>query len=86
MTSRALGRSTLKAEVTSIGKNGFWVLQDDREYFIPFDDYPVFRTATVRDICAVESKVPGQLRWKALDCDIELAALDTPDRFPLVFQ
>jgi hypothetical protein len=37
-------------EVTNIGAHGFWLLVDDREYFVPFDDYPVFRQATVSQI------------------------------------
>jgi hypothetical protein len=29
---------------------------------------------------------PGQLRWAALDVDIELEALVAPERYPLVWR
>ena len=86
MTSFRLGESTFQAEVTSITVVGFWLLTDDREYFVPFADYPVFREATVAQIVNVEQPGPGQLYWTDLDIDIELAALDQPERFPLEFR
>lgn len=86
MTSFRLGESTFQAEVTSITVVGFWLLTDDREYFVPFADYPAFREATVAQIVNVEQPGPGQLYWTDLDIDIELAALDQPERFPLEFR
>ena len=65
---------------------GFWLLADDREYFVPFADYPAFREATVAQIVNVEQPGPGQLYWADLDIDIELAGLDEPERFPLQFR
>jgi hypothetical protein len=73
-------------QVTRIATTGFWFLVDDHEYFVPFADYPVFRTATVEQIFAVERVGPGQYHWPALDADVELEALEHPDRFPLVWR
>ena len=86
MTSFRPGESTFQAEVTSITAVGFWLLTGDREYFVPFADYPGFREATVAQIVNVEQPGPGQLYWADLDIDIELAALDQPERFPLEFR
>ena len=86
MTSFRPGESTFQAEVTSIVAVGFWLLADDREYFVPFADYPAFREATVAQIVNVEQPGPGQLHWADLDIDIELAGLDEPERFPLQFR
>jgi hypothetical protein len=86
MTSFRPGESTFQAEVTSITAVGFWLLTGDREYFVPFDDYPGFRQATVAQIVNVEQPSHGQLYWADLDIDIELAGLDEPERFPLQFR
>ena len=73
------------SEVTSIHATGFWLLVDDVEYFVPFDDYPVFQGATVAQIYAVQRLGPTQFHWPELDADIELEALEHPEQFPLVF-
>ena len=80
------GVVTSVSEVTDITAKGFWLWVDDREYFVPFDDYPVFLDATVAQIYAVERLGPEQFYWPALDADIELAALETPAHYPLQFQ
>jgi hypothetical protein len=66
-----------------IGASGFWFLTEDREYFVPFDDYPAFKSATVEQIFDVRQIGAEQLHWPDLDVDIELPALDDPSRFPL---
>jgi len=73
-------------EVTNISKLGFWVLINSNEYFVPFNDYPVFKKATIDQITEFEMLSPDQLHWKSLDCDIELAALEKPQQFPLIFR
>lgn len=65
---------------------GFWLLVADREYFVPFADYPDFRSANVAQIYRLESPSPTQLYWPDLDIDIDLNALAEPERFPLVFK
>ena len=72
-------------QVTGIERCGFWLLVDGVEYFVPFDDYPVFRQATIDQIYAVQQIGPEQLHWPELDADIELEALKSPENYPLVF-
>lgn len=86
MTLSRLGEDTLQVEVTSITAIGLWVLAGNREYFVPFADYPEFRQATVAQIVHVQQPSPGQFYWPDLDIDIETAALDEPERFSLQFQ
>jgi len=74
------------SEVTGIGPTGFWLLVDDAEYFVPFADYPVFQTATVDQIFSVQRLSPQQFHWPALDADLELDALEHPERYPLVWR
>ena len=84
MSSNLPGIAISDNEVTSIGPTGFWLLVEDKEYFVPFSDYPIFQAATKEQIFNVERLGPGQFHWPALDADIELEALENPDRFPLV--
>jgi len=80
------GVSTSHCEVTNISAFGFWLLVDDREYFIPFEDYPAFKSATVEQIYLVQRLSPDQIYWPNLDVDIELTALDKPEQFPLQYR
>ncbi len=79
------GIAISQCEVTNISQFGFWVLIDDREYFVPFSDYPVFRSAAVAQIYGVERIAPDQIYWPVLDIDIDVRALAHPEAFPLVF-
>lgn len=86
MPSTPPGRATSHNEVTAIEATGFWVLLDSGEHFIPFADYPVFRDASVSHIFNVRQLSPTQLHWPDLDVDVEIAALNEPERFPLVWK
>ncbi len=85
MFSETPGKNIFASEVTAIGRDGFWLINGDREFFVPYENYPVFRSATVEQIYAMQEIAPGQLRWEALDADIEIEALEHPERFPLKF-
>ena len=86
MSLKLRGANTFQDKVTNIGPNGLWLLVDDREYFVPFSDYPVFQDATVEQIFNVQRVAPGQYHWPDLDTDMELGALAHPDQFPLVWR
>ena len=85
MSSQLHGADISVGEVTNISATGFWLLVDDREYFVPFDDYPIFKSATIGQIYNLRRVGPAQFHWPELDADIELEALDNPERFPLKF-
>ena len=83
------GASTLvatKTEVTNISPFGIWILTNDKEYFINYKDYPVFETATVKQIADVTTDFAGNLHWEELDADIELESLENPDNYPLIYR
>ena len=81
-----LGTDTLvKNSVTEISKFGFWVLAQDKEYFVPFTDYPAFKHQSVDKIFNLQFISPTQLYWPEIDVDIELDALKSPESYPLVF-
>lgn len=85
MNLKKRGKHIYASEVTAVGRDGFWLISHDMEYFVPFRNYPVFRLATVEQIYGMEEIAPGQLRWEPLDADIELEALESPERYPLKF-
>ena len=72
------------AEVTHISRHGFWLLLDDEELLVPFEQFPWFRTATVEQITTVERPTPDHLYWPQLDVDLSVASIRAPERFPLV--
>ena len=43
MKSEAGGETILEAEVTQIDKHGIWLLIGEKESFLPFENFPVFR-------------------------------------------
>ncbi len=86
MNSGPRGTNTLRSEVTNIEPTGFWFLVDGREYFVPFESYPVFRSATLEQIFDVQRVGPGQAQWPLLDADVELGALENPEHYPLVWR
>jgi len=83
MPSARPGPSTSDVEVTNISRHGFWVLLDGRELFLPFDEFPWFRSAPVEAILRVERPQPDHLYWPALDVDLSVNSIEHPDRFPL---
>jgi hypothetical protein len=80
------GENISASEVTGVSAIGLWLLADDREYFVPFADYPDFLRATVEQIYRLENPSPTQFYWPDLDIDIDLNALEEPERFPLAFK
>ncbi len=77
------GTATSTAEVTNISKHGFWMLIDEREHFLPFDEFPWFKRAPVEAILRIERPTPGHLHWPELDVDLTLDSIEHPERYPL---
>ena len=86
MTSSTHGASILPVEVTNIDRFGFWLLVEDNEYFLPYQDFPWFRTARVEEILNVELSHGDHLHWPALDVDLCLDSLAQPESFPLIYK
>lgn len=77
------GTVTSDVEVTNISRHGFWILLDDRELFLPFDEFPWFSAATVDQILHLERPHPHHLHWPALDVDLTVASIERPEAYPL---
>jgi len=77
--------SQISLLVTNIEQDGFWLLTQDGEYFVAFEEYPDFYHATVAQIHNFRGDQDG-CHWPELDIDIELDALKHPERFPRTFK
>ena len=78
------GTST-SVEVTHIDASGIWILLADREYFLPYADFPWFHDARVSQILAVQLESPTHLRWPELDVDLSLDSIGDAQSFPLIY-
>jgi len=84
MRSEALGRRTSGVEVTNISKHGVWLMVDDEELFLPFSEFPWFRSAPMDAVFHVERPHPHCLHWPDLDVDLTLESIKHPDKYPLI--
>ena len=70
--------------ISDLDDNGFWLLTQEGEFFVPFERYPAFQKARVEQIFNFEQDDVA-FYWPELDIDIELDALKHPEKYPLVF-
>ena len=87
MKLKKLGKNTSKkAEVLSISPFGIWILVYNEEYFLPYDNFPWFKEASVKNILDLKLEHKSNLRWEALDIDLELESLKNLEKYPLLAQ
>jgi len=48
------GSDTSAVEVLNVSRHGFWLSIDAVEYFLPFEQFPWFREATIGQLTNVE--------------------------------
>ena len=83
MNSLAHGNNTLAAEVTHISTLGIWLLTQNQELFMPYDDFPWFKDQQVKSIINVEEQSPGHFYWPDIDVDLTEEIIKNPKCFPL---
>ena len=76
--------NTIQVEITHISQHGIWLICESGEYFLPYEQFPWFKNATVSEIHNVELQSKNHLYCKDLDVDLSLAIIDEPDKFTLV--
>jgi hypothetical protein len=84
--SSTLGENISSVEVTNIDARGLWLLMDDKEYYLPYDEFPWLVNATVRQITTIRCFPPDHLRWPELDVDLTLEMIEPPEMYPLKCQ
>ena len=78
-----LERNILEVEVTNISNHGLWVLTQNKELFLSYEDFPWFKDKTIDNITNVETFGQGHLYWEDLDVDLSLEIIEHPEQFPL---
>ena len=76
--------TTSLAEVTNVSKFGIWLYVDGREYFLPYEKFPWFANAPVKQIFNLRRVSENHFYWPDLDVDLSLDIIQNPDKYPLV--
>jgi hypothetical protein len=84
MKSGQPGQDISKVEVTHVSKHGFWLLIEDRELFLPFENFPWFRDASIGQLTHVTLPQAHHLYWPDLDVDLAVESIEHPERYPLI--
>jgi hypothetical protein len=83
MKLETVGKNTSKVEVTNISTHGIWLLLEDEEMFLAYEDFPWFKDVPVKQILNVEELFPNHFYWPDLDIDLTTEIIKNPQRFPL---
>ena len=86
MTLKPPGQNTSEVEVSHINAHGFWLCVENSEYFLPYQEYPWFGEAKVKQILNVQFLHGRHLHWPELDVDLEIDSLDNPQDYPLKYR
>ena len=78
------GGATSGGELSNVSQHGLWLLVDDKEYYLPFVDFPWFRDATIAQLSTIERPQGDHLHWPELDVDLTLDIIRRPGAYPLV--
>lgn len=84
MKSKIAGKNTLEVEVTNISMHGFWLLLGEKEFFLPFNEFPWFKNARISEISDVSLLNDQHLYWEKLDIDLTLNMIQNPENYPLI--
>jgi len=55
----------------------------ERKLFLSFAQFPWFREFTLRELTNVRRPSPQHLHWPEFDIDLDLDAIEHPERYPL---
>jgi hypothetical protein len=86
MKSSVNGKLTLKAEVTNISIHGIWLLFGQKEFFLPFPDFPWFKEARLAEVQNIQVVHDDHLYWPDLDVDLSIQMLENLESYPLVWK
>ena len=76
------GTNTFPVEITNVSRHGLWLLVGDEELFLPFEQFPWFRDASIEKISVVERPTADHLYWPLIDIDLSVESIRNPAAFP----
>jgi len=85
MKSANIGTSISGPEVIDISPFGVWILYRGKEHFLDYQHFPWVREAPVSQVFNVVEETESHLRWPALDIDLSIESIETPEAFPMVY-
>ncbi len=83
MSLQAHGKNISTVEITNISSHGVWLLANNKELFMSYEDFPWFKNQPVEAILNVEELSPGHFYWPEIDVDLTDEIIEHPERFPL---
>jgi hypothetical protein len=83
MSLSSHGNNASAVEVTNISPHGIWILSNERELFLPYEEFPWFRGKRARCVRNVREISSGHCFWPDLDVDLTVESIEHPERFPL---
>jgi hypothetical protein len=86
MKSPTVGNAISDTEVTHVSAHGLWLMVNGAEHFLPYDQFPWFKDATLGQILNVQLLHGEHLHWPDLDVDLHVESLATPAAYPLVYR
>jgi len=67
-----------------ISSHSVWLLTDQEELFMSYQDFPWFKNQPVNAIIEVEEVSQGHFYWSKIDIDLTVEMIKNPAKFPLV--
>lgn len=80
------GKRTSKAEVLNVSSQGIWLFVKEKEYFLPYKEFPWFQEVRLSAIQDVRLIHGHHLHWKKLDVDLSLDSLEHLEHYPLKYR
>ena len=84
MKSLKHGKNIFRPEITNISQHGFWILLEQKEYFLSFEQFPWFKNANINQITNLQLLHKTHLYWPQLDVDLSLAIIEHPEKYKLI--
>ena len=86
MKSDVSGKNISKIEITNISIHGIWLLFIEKEYFLPYSQFPWFKDSKLSEIQNIKIIHKDHLYWPELDVDLSKNILDNLESYPLTFR
>ncbi len=84
MNSERVGENISEVEVTNISRHGIWLLTDQGEIFLSYEDFPWFLHAPIHQVLNVQEVSKDHFYWEDLDIDLTLDMIEHPENYPLI--